>query len=628
VGFSWRLSEQGAPLRLVRGGFGEFRGRAPYSLFASALEQTGLPGGATQIDCVGPAAPLPDWQAYLDDPSTIPTECVGGGVGQPARSVPSVTVFDGEFGAPRTWRASLGYQTQLFRRLSANFDLSFTRGVAQMGVRDLNRRAEPAFTIDEEGGRPVYAPASAIQPSSAAIPLFASRVDPALGYVFAVNSALESRTTQATVGVQGILGPRLLMSVNYTWARSRDQGGFGGGSPLGGFSQAVTRGDPDVRAWATSERERRHSFVATMGMPIGSALEVSLIARASSGTPFTPVVGQDINGDGARNDAAFVFDPSAVVGDTALAAGMQRLLGSVPGRVADCLREQRGQVAERNRCRGEWSTNFDLRATVRPQLPNLGRRLSLSLDAFNLAAGLDELLHGADGIRGWGQSAFRPDNTLLVPDSFDVATQRYLYRVNENFGSRRTAGGFGGFGLSPFQVQLSARITVGAEQPGGGGRGGFGAPGGPGGPGGRGGPGGPGGQGGFDPALLLDRVLPEPISPMVLLRDTLELTDEQVARLQAIADTLQARNEPIRERIRAAFPQGAPASMGEAFQRVQPDIQAGRRNVQQALTDAQQVMTPQQWRRVPAALRNALGAFGAPGGGERPRGGGGRPPRE
>ncbi|HEX6042196.1 TonB-dependent receptor, partial [Longimicrobium sp.] len=395
VGFSWRLSEQGAPLRLVRGGLGEFRGRAPYSLFAAALEQTGLPGGETQIDCVGSATPIADWQRFLDDPSTIPTECVGGGVGQPVRSVPSVTVFEDDFSAPRSWRASLGYQTQLLRRVSANFDFSYTLGVAQTGVRDLNRRETPAFTIDEEGGRPVYAQASAIQPSSAAIPLYASRVDPELGYVFAVNSALENRTAQATVGLQGIFGPRLLLSANYTWSRSTDQGSFAGGSPLGGLSQAVTRGDPNVRDWATSDRERRHTLVATMGMPIGQSFEFSLIARANSGSPFTPVVGQDINGDGVRNDAAFVFDPSAVAGDTALASGMQRLLGSVPGRVGDCLRDQMGEVAERNSCRGEWSTNFDLRATFRPELPNLGRRLSIMVDAFNLAAGLDEILHGS-----------------------------------------------------------------------------------------------------------------------------------------------------------------------------------------------------------------------------------------
>ena len=617
VGFSWRLSEQGAPLRLVRGGVGEFRGRAPYSLFAAALEQTGLPGGETQIDCVGAAAPVPDWQAYLADPASIPTACVGGGVGQPRQSVPNVTVFERDFAAPRSWRGSLGYQTQLLRRFSATLDVSYALGVAQSGVRDLNLRAEPAFTLAAEGGRPVYAPAGAIQPSSAAIPLFASRVDPALGHVLALGSDLRSRTTQVTLGVNGVLPPRLLVSASYTWARSTDQASFGGGSPLGGFVQAVTRGDPNDRGWATSDRERRHSFIATLGMPVGSSFEISLIGRASSGTPFTPIVGADINGDGARNDAAFVFDPSAVAGDTALAAGMQRVLGSVPGRIASCLRGQMGQVAERNSCRGEWSTSFDLRATLRPQIRGMGRRLSLSLDAFNLAAGLDELLHGGD-LRGWGQAALRPDNVLLVPDSFDVAARRYLYRVNENFGSRRTAGGFGGFGLSPFQVQISARITVGAEQQGGG----FGGRGGPGGPGGPGRPGAPGGAGGFDPAMMLDRVLPEPISPMILLRDTLGLTDEQVARLQAIADTLVARNAPIREQIRQAFGQTQGGSVGEAFQRVQPQVQEGRGHVQAALAEAERVMTREQWRRVPAALRNALGAFG--GGTDRPRGG--RPP--
>jgi len=629
VGFSWRLNEQGAPLRLVRGGIGEFRGRAPYSLFAAALQQTGLPGGETFIDCVGAAAPIPDWQAYLSDPASIPTECEGGGVGQPVRSVPNVTVFEDGFSAPRAWRASLGYQTQLFRRLSANLDVSYSLGVAQTGVRDLNLRGEPAFTLDAEGGRPVYAPASAIQPSSAAIPLFASRVDPELGHVLAVGSGLESRTAQATVGLQGIVGPRILFSANYTWSRSTDQSSFGGGFPLGGFSQAVTRGDPNERGWATSDRERRHSVLATVGLPIGSALEVTFIGRASSGTPFTPLVGQDINGDGARNDAAFVFDPAAISADTALAAGMERLLGDVPGRVRECLRDQMGEVAERNSCRGAWSASFDLRATWRPELPTLGRRVSLSLDAFNLAAGLDELLHGADGLRGWGQAAFRPDNVLLVPDSFDVAQERYLYRVNENFGSRRTAGGFGGFGLSPFQVQLSARVIVGAEQPGGGmggfaGRGGFGGPGGPGMRVGPGGPGGRGGPGGFDPSLVLDRMLPEPISPMLLLRDTLGLSEEQVARLQAVADTLIARNAPLRQQIRDAFGQGgAGGAMGEAFQRVQPQLQEGRRNIERALSEAEQVMTREQWRRVPAALRNALGAFGGPGGGSprvRPRG--------
>ena len=622
AGFSWRLSEQGAPLRIVRGGFGEFRGRAPYSLFAAALEQTGLPGAEALVDCVGPdAVPVPDWGAYEADPSSIPTACRTGGIGMPAQRTPNVTVFEDGFGAPRSWRASLGYQTQLLRRLGATFDVSHARGVGQFGVRDLNLRGAPAFLLASEGGRPVYAPAETIEPRTGTAPLLGSRVSPEFAHAFALASDLESSTTQVTVGVNGLLPPRIFFSTNYTWSRSRDQSSFNGGSPVFGFAGAPTRGDPNRREWATSDFERRHSVNATLGVPLSSALELTFIGRANSGTPFTPMVGADVNGDGARNDVAFVFDPAAAAGDTALAAGMQRLLSSAPDRIRDCLAAQTGELARRNSCRGEWSASLDLRTTFRPNLRSLGRRLSVSLDAYNLAAGLDELFNGGN-LRGWGQSGFRPDDVLLVPAGFDAAERRYLYRVNENFGSRRTAGGFGGFGISPFQVQLSARVTLGPGQQGGGGPGGlagiafggFGGGGfrGGGGPGGPGGPGRAGGQGGFDPALLLERALPEPISPMILLRDTLRLTDEQVARLQAIADTLDARNAPIRERIRETFAASG-GNVGETFGRIQPQLDEGRRNVQRALDEAQQVMTPEQWRRVPAALRNALGAFGGPG---------------
>ena len=34
---------------IIRGGIGDFRGRAPTQLFSSAIDATGLPGGETQL---------------------------------------------------------------------------------------------------------------------------------------------------------------------------------------------------------------------------------------------------------------------------------------------------------------------------------------------------------------------------------------------------------------------------------------------------------------------------------------------------------------------------------------------------------------------------------------------------
>jgi hypothetical protein len=258
-----------------------------------------------------------------------------------------------------------------------------------------------------------------------------------------------------------------------------------------------------------------------------------------------------------------------------------------------------------------------------PAAPTLSRRLSVSLDVTNLFAGADLLFNGGDDLRGWGQQGFGRDEVLLYPRGFDPAQNRFLYQVNERFGETRSRrGGFG----SPFQVQLSARLLVGAQQGQGGGLGAIG--GGPGG-GGFGGPGGGFGvQGGFgaifregggiDVNALLSRLLPDPVSPILLLRDTLALTPTQIAGIEAIRDSLRARNAPVREAVRAAIPATATAqNAGELFGRVGPLLEPGRQNVQRALRDVQGALTPEQWRRVPAALRNPLGNFG--GGGQRNR---------
>lgn len=613
VGFSWRLNEQGTPLRLLRGGMGEFRGRAPFSLFASALDQTGLATGETLLECVGARVPVPDWGAYQRDPSAIPTSCADGGAGQPVRRLPTVTVFDPEFGAPRSWRASLGFQTQLRPRLNASVDVSRAWGVNLYGVRDLNLRDDaPAFVLTGEDGRPVYAPATAIT-RTGQVPFFASRQNPELANVFAVDSELGSRTTQATLGLNGQLPRRISFQTSYTFSRVRDQSSFSSGAPRSGFAQSTTAGNPNEREWSTSDLERRHSFVTVLGVPFGRTWEVTLIGRASSGNPFTPLVGADINGDGARNDRAFVFAPGEAA-DTALGNGMARLLENAAGGVRECIESQQGTIAGRNSCRGPWTGTLDLRGTLRPQLPTLSRRVSVSLDVTNLFAGADLLINGGDDLRGWGQRGFGRDNVLLYPRGFDPAQNRFLYQVNERFGETRTRrGGFG----SPFQVQLSARLVIGRQQGqgglaaigGGAGGGGFGAP------GGRRGGGGFGGivreGGGIDVDALLARLLPDPVSPILLLRDTLGLTPEQVAGIEAIRDSLRARNEPVRQAVRDAIPATATAQNGgELFGRVGPLLEPGRQNVQRALRDVQAVLTPEQWRRVPAALRNPLGGFG------------------
>ncbi|HEV2734023.1 MAG TPA: Spy/CpxP family protein refolding chaperone, partial [Longimicrobiaceae bacterium] len=109
--------------------------------------------------------------------------------------------------------------------------------------------------------------------------------------------------------------------------------------------------------------------------------------------------------------------------------------------------------------------------------------------------------------------------------------------------------------------------------------------------------------------------------PLILsLRDTLRLTEDQATRIQAGSDSLEARNEPVEREVRSAVESagtaaGAAAEPGAIFQRIGPQVNTGRRNVQNALEEVRKILTPEQWRRVPAALRNPFQrGFGGPGG--------------
>jgi hypothetical protein len=154
-----------------------------------------------------------------------------------------------------------------------------------------------------------------------------------------------------------------------------------------------------------------------------------------SGTPFTPAVAGDINGDGYSNDRAFVFDPSAAP-DPALAAGMQELMESGSDAARDCLRRQLGRVAARNSCQGPWTSSAMLSLTLNPVKFRMPRRATISFQLSNPLGAADLLFNGSDNLRGWGQQPI-PDQSLLYVRGFDPATQRYRYEVNERFGATR-----------------------------------------------------------------------------------------------------------------------------------------------------------------------------------------------
>jgi hypothetical protein len=461
LGFSWTYGTavqveafEGAvrgPRATLRGGIGLFRNSPRPSLLQSALSATGLPSAEQTLNCRGEAVPTPDWASWIEDPSSIPDECADGTGGTLfADRQPSVTLFDPDYRSSRSWRANLQWNGSLGTRFRASVEGTYSLNLAQNGTIDLNFLDERQFTLNDEGGRPVYVAPTSIATSTGAIASRDARVDTAFSRVNARVSDLQSRTTAFQLSLSPLARTRRWFSwrLGYEFTHNTElERGFGGS----------TAGDPLVLEWARGS-SAPHRFNGNVSFRF-KGVTLGLSGRLSSGMRYTPMISGDVNGDGSGNDRAFIFDPGSA-SDPVLADAMRELLAAAPTGARQCLRRQMGSIAGRSSCRGPWSMNTNLSLRMNPLQFRLPRRTSISFDFSNPLTGLDLLVNGEDNLQGWGQSQANPETTLLYVRGFDPDANRFNYEVNPRFGDTRSSRARS---RSPFLVTVAFRIDLGPE---------------------------------------------------------------------------------------------------------------------------------------------------------------------
>jgi len=439
------------------GGVGAFHGTVAPSRIASLVDATGLPDAARQLTCAGDAAPRPDWAQYASDPTSLPTNCLDGSAPVAFSSdLPTVTVFNPSFRAPTSWRGNIAVAGLSIDKWRIDGNVELSREVNVEGREDLNLQRTPAFTLPAEGNRPVYASADAIVPETGVIAPGASRVSDLYGTVNEIRSDLHTSATQfgLTISPPHLLFGRISYSLQYARAASeREQRGFDGS----------TAGDPFKLEWAGTDQPL-HQFMLYASYT-GKWGGMTLQTRITSGLAYTPMVSGDVNGDGLANDRAFVFDP-ATIADTAMASQMRGLLSTAPAAVRACLNAQLGKVAGRNSCHTGWLVQPSLQFTM-PTLPftghdiSLSDRVQLSLTAQNAMGALLRLVGLGNSALGWASGDYPLNPTLLYVDGFDPSTRQFHYRVNQNFGYGGRRSTQGANYVAPFQLVLGAKVDIG-----------------------------------------------------------------------------------------------------------------------------------------------------------------------
>jgi Carboxypeptidase regulatory-like domain len=518
LGVTW----QDGKGKILRGGIGQFRNLIDPSLLAAPSVSTGLADGLLRISCIGSAVPTPDWNAFGTSVSNIPSQCVGSS-GILSDGAPNVQYVDRSFQPTRSWRSNIGFQSSALRNVYT-IELLGSLNLNQPGTVDNNFTGTQAFMLPAEA-RPVFVAPSAIVSSSGLVSPTGARRAQSFGRVVDVVSDLRSQSAQAVFTLRPYIPNAVRpyfgdVALTYTLSDIRArQRGFDG----------ATFGNPALEEWARGDLDARHLLVAQwVFRPLGDGRLIAFIyGRAQSGLPFTPMVGTDINGDGLANDRAYIFAPTSTA-DTATASGIRNLLVSSSPRVRDCLLAQAGRVADRNSCEGPWTASMNIGLRMSGQQLLHTPRMDVSLNLTNPLGGLDQLLHGANSLHGWGTAA-APDRTLYTVRGFDPATNRFLYTVNPRFGSTNPSSSTL---RAPFRLTLDVQLDVARSipeqqldrwlRPGRAGRPGPKLP-------------------AAEFMRRYQRTVPDPYGELLQATDSLLLSNDQITRIQTVRTTYRAR---------------------------------------------------------------------------------------
>ncbi|MGH7581897.1 MAG: carboxypeptidase regulatory-like domain-containing protein [Gemmatimonadales bacterium] len=601
-----------APGWAINGSIGGYGSPLDNGNIAGLIDETGLPNTRRVLTCVGDATPIPDWSSN----AAAPTSCLdGSGPATFSADAPTVQVFDPNFKVPLNWRANLGIDGI---RLPMQWTLGVTTflnyGVHGQSALDRNLNRNVEFTLPDEGNRPVYVTPDNIVPSTGVVAPNAYRLNTDYGSVRDVISDLSNYTEQIQATIRPpkrLIGGKLDLSFTYVYNHSRrEQRGLGGGGDfggggifikgggieavrIGGFggfgggggSYAVD-GDPFTKSWVPGTQPT-HQITTNASFRLWW-FNMNLRLNIYSGQPFTPSVVGDVNGDGLNDDIAFVPNP-ATTHDTALATQMNQLLATTPAGARNCLLKQMGRVAGINSCTTQWQARLDLRLDWQPPRSfGFGDRLRLTMQMQNTSGALVRLFGLENTPLGRGALSQQANSQLLYVTGFDPATRSYQYQVNQLFGQPAN------FGTSrrnypPFQLQLGVEYKLGGP------------------------PTAPMAlsmgllPGSKQPPYTIDqireklrRLSRDPVQQILVRKDTMALTKEQVTRLEAISAEFRARSdsalEPVLDYVIKKGRRIDDQQLSKRLQRAQPVI---HRMLIDADSSARALLTPAQLKMLP-----------------------------
>jgi hypothetical protein len=387
---------------------------------------------------------VPDFAGYRADPATAPGAELFDRFG--LQRVATFNINGEDTKLPTVYKANVSYNRFFSDRLRAGVTFYATLARHNYMYVDRNMADEPYFTLNNEGGRGVYVPASTISTQRGTTDWTAGRKSDKAGRVLELNSDGRINTFTAVADITWRYFRDGQFSASYTWNDSKDNTSYNGNVANSATLYRMIKDDPrEMETMSYSDAQYRHKVVLFGTLPSFFGITAGVRFSGTGGTRYSAVVNGNINGDFVSgNDLAYVFDPDDPATPQNIREGLNGLLSSdeTDEGFKDYLRRSFGKIAERNGGVNGFYGVWDLRVTKNFRLYRT-HGIELSADVFNVANLID---------KGKGLRRTLSKQSLYNVSGFDAGSRQYIYQVNNSAG-RVMPGG------NPWQIQLGLKYA-------------------------------------------------------------------------------------------------------------------------------------------------------------------------
>lgn len=421
---------------ILKIGGGMFSSQPHYYAQVNNIQNSGSMVGA--IDITGKSVPKPDFNAYRQNPNTIP------GIPDGVKYISTINAVNKSFEVPTTYKANINYNHFFGDRIRVGLNAIVGRTVNNYVYVDRNLADNPAFRLANEDNRGVFVPAATIS-AKGVTDWLQSRKTADVGRVLELISTGESNQLTFVADASVRIGRDGYVNASYTINSAKDNSSYN--CCVANTSTFLpVKDDPRKLNYGYSDQQFRNKLVINGAAPSWKGFQLGATLIGIGGSRYSFLVGGNtsLNGDFVlTNDLAYVFNPNDANTPENIKKGINDLLNNpdTDQSVKDYITSNIGKVAERNGGENPFYTTVDLRLTKSFRIVK-DHNLEFSADAFNFLNMLN---------KEWGRNYNRGNTNLLNINGFDQAKQQYNYAV-QNIATRPIGG-------TPWRVQLGVRYS-------------------------------------------------------------------------------------------------------------------------------------------------------------------------